>query len=204
MGCDPPLYLPHRGGSAAPNDVRSTPMSTTPHSPAGLPAQCSGQCERAKSLDEAVQADPLMEFTSQAHPTTCEQCAPEDDLDLIATPEVTECLGCEARLGLSAQPTLEEATTDPADRLAVPSKDPQVCQECADDGFVAPKPQRRRDVVIENCEFYLANGIGLTEAAEREGYSDRSHLDSVLRRWRRLDLTHALGALDPDKVRERP
>lgn len=78
-----------------------------------------------------------------------------------------------------------------------------VCWDCINKGYQPSALVKRRDVVIENCEFYLAHNIGLTEAADREGYGDRSHLDSVLRRWGRLDLTHALGALDPAQVRER-
>lgn len=168
--------------------------------------RCAGPCQRP--LDETT--DGLTEFLNAEDVVTsedgefCTDCVPTPKSAEVVIPQIVTCMGCERPLALPAEPTLEEAFASPAEAPVVSNRHPEVCQDCIDDGFVPPKPRRRRDIVIENCEFYLANGIGLTEAAEREGYSDRSHLDSVLRRWRRLELTHALGALDPAQVRERP
>lgn len=120
----------------------------------------------------------------------------------------SRCGACD-RILVSSNPTLSEAqasdTFDSEERAVAHDKYRTTgCVDCVAIGFVPPKPVRRRDAVIENCEFYVATGIGLTEAAAREGYSDRSHLDSVLRRWQRLDLSHALSANDPAQVRDRP
>jgi hypothetical protein len=217
--------LPKMFHPAPPTRQVQPPMSTLT-TQTGI-VICTGGCERELASTNQPNLEEMLTGKIDPNPaphfkyvTVCVNCIEngyqppvlDDDDDLEATAakavvapifDVVPCAGCDRNLNINANQTLIEAvTTDPAVATAH-RKFPNVCTDCIARGFVPPKTLRRRDIVIENCEFYVANGIGLTEAAGRENYSDRSHLDSVLRRWGRLDLTHALGALDPMQVRER-
>lgn len=174
-------------------------------------------------LDEATVAltTPALPAPHHKYPTVCVNCiasgyTPAAPQTIKTTPHGTTtdestkdndkpvyCGGCDRNLIVNPTPTLDEAFEQPTDLPVAHPDHPTACTRCIARGFIPPETGRRRDIVIDNCEFYLLNGVGLTEAAEREGYGDRSHLDSVLRRWGRLDLSHALAALDPVQVRER-
>lgn len=199
--------------------------ATSPHAP----LVCTGGCDREMAMTNQPSLDHILTGAGfdvpaphHKYTTVCVDCvsagyrpqdepstppvitgAPVQNVTADEPPEKVLCLGCDTNLTVNPNPTLDEAAATSIDLPVPHRKHPNVCTDCMDRGFVPPKTIKRRDVVIENCEFYLANSIGLNEAAQREGYADRSHLDSVLRRWGRLDLTHALGALDPIQLRDR-
>lgn len=84
-----------------------------------------------------------------------------------------------------------------------------VCCQCITRGYTLTPDRRRasslkparKHVVVENCEFHIANGVGLIEAAKHEGYSTSGNLRTVLRRWGRADLEKALVAIDVEQDR---
>jgi len=68
------------------------------------------------------------------------------------------------------------------------------CQTCWDYGYRTPPTPTRAEIVIANCLEHAANGVGLQDAAAREGYAKPAFLDSVLRRWGRRDISGLLFA----------